>query len=410
MRASCRGSCYIHTAVLAGLGPATSILEDGWLQVVADTRAHSIPHRHSRPEWRGTALRIAALVTLLYGFLVSIGLLGRTFKMFGGGFVGDLIESASNPLIGLFVGILATTLVQSSSTTTSLVVALVGSGTMPIDTAIPVVMGANIGTSVTNTLVSLGHISRGREFQRAFAASTVHDFFNILAVLLLFPLQLTTHFLDHLATALARVFQDLGGLTFASPLKLVTGPAVSAITRIHEGHPWLLLALSLAIMFASLRYLVVVLKTLVLGRVESFFDQTLFRNAGSAMLFGLVITVLVQSSSITTSLAVPLAGAGILTLRQIFPYTLGANVGTTITAILAALAVGELSAVSVAFAHLSFNVCGILLIWPVPAIRRIPLSLARNFAALAVRWKWLALAYIVAVFYVLPLAAILVLR
>ncbi len=97
------------------------------------------------------------------------------------------------------------------------------------------------------------------------------------------------------------------------------------------------------------------------------------------MLFGLLITVLVQSSSITTSLAVPFAGAGILTLIQIFPYTLGANIGTTITAMLAALAVGEISAVTVAFAHLLFNICGIALIWPLPAIRRIPLRLAEEF-------------------------------
>ena len=108
------------------------------------------------------------------------------------------------------------------------------------------------------------------------------------------------------------------------------------------------------------------LKALVIGRVEAFFDSTLFANAGRAMFFGLLITVLVQSSSITTSLAVPLAGAGILTLLQIFPYTLGANIGTTITAMLAALAVGEISAVTVAFAHLLFNVCGIASIWPVP--------------------------------------------
>lgn len=375
-----------------------------------NTRVDSVAHGHSRPEWQATALRIAALLGLLYGFLVSIGLLGRAFRMFSGGFVGDLIENASNPVVGLFVGILATSLVQSSSTTTSLVVAMVGSGTMPIGTAIPVIMGANIGTSVTNTLVSMGHISRGQEFRRAFAASTIHDFFNILAVLLLFPLQLTTHFLDRLATALAVAFQDLGGLTFASPLKLVTGPAVAAITGLHQDHPWLLLLVSLVIMFTSLRYLVVILKGLVLGRVESFFDQTLFRNAARAMLFGLVITVLVQSSSITTSLAVPLAGAGILTLRQIFPYTLGANVGTTITAMLAALAVGEVSAVIVAFAHLMFNVCGILAIWPVPAIRRIPLTLSRRFAELAARWKWLAFLYIVTVFYVMPLTVILVLR
>lgn len=360
--------------------------------------------------WQGAGPRVLTLLFLLYGFLVSIGLLGKAFKMFSGGFVDDLIASASNPLLGLFVGVLATTLVQSSSTTTSLVVAMVGSGSMPIETAIPIVMGANIGTSVTNTLVSLGHTSLGREFERAFAASTVHDFFNILAVLVLFPLQVSTNFLGILAADMAEIFQEIGGLTFASPLKMVTGPAVNGVAHALDGHPWILLVLALVIMFASLRYLVVALKSIVLGRVEAFFDQTLFANAGRAMLFGLLITVLVQSSSITTSLAVPLAGAGILTLVQIFPYTLGANIGTTITAILAALAVGEISAVTVAFAHLLFNICGIAVIWPIPAIRRIPLRLARSFAAVAAGHRWLAVAYIVICFYAVPFAAILILR
>jgi sodium-dependent phosphate cotransporter len=360
--------------------------------------------------WQSTGARVLRLLLLLYGFLVSIGMLGKAFKMFSGGFVGGLIESASNPLLGLFVGVLVTTLVQSSSTTTSLVVALVGSGSMPIDTAIPIVMGANIGTSVTNTLVSLGHVTRGQEFARAFAASTVHDFFNILAVIALFPLQITTNFLGILSSQMANLFAEVGGLTFASPLKLLTGPAVKAAATLLDGHPWLLLISALVIMFASLRYLVVALKAIILGRVEAFFDQTLFANAGRAMLFGLLITVLVQSSSITTSLAVPLAGAGILTLIQIFPYTLGANIGTTITAILAALAVGEISAVTVAFAHLLFNVCGIALLWPLPAIRRIPLRLAGVFAAVAANHRWIAIVYILVCFYAVPFAAILLLR
>jgi sodium-dependent phosphate cotransporter len=253
-------------------------------------------------------------------------------------------------------------------------------------------------------------VTRGQEFARAFAASTVHDFFNILAVIVLFPLQLATNFLGIVSSRLAGLFAEVGGLTFASPLKLLTGPAVKAAATLLDGHPWLLLISALVIMFASLRYLVVVLKSIVLGRVEAFFDQTLFANAGTAMLFGLVITVLVQSSSITTSLAVPLAGAGILTLAQIFPYTLGANIGTTITAILAALAVGEVSAVTVAFAHLLFNICGIAVIWPIAGIRRIPQRLSRGFAAVAAQHRWIAVGYILICFYGVPFAAILVLR
>jgi len=375
--------------------------DSGESQPLNDTR---------RSGWQGTGARVLTLLLLLYAFLVSIGMLGKAFKMFSGGFVGDLIASASNPLLGLFVGVLATTLVQSSSTTTSLVVALVGGGGMPIETAIPIVMGANIGTSVTNTLVSLGHISRGREFKRAFAASTVHDFFNIIAVIALFPFQVATNFLGVLSSRLATLFQEVGGLTFASPLKMLTSPAVKAAASLLEGHPWLMLICALIIMFSSLRYLVVALKSIIIGRVETFFDSTLFANAGRAMFFGLLITVLVQSSSITTSLAVPLAGAGVLTLIQIFPYTLGANIGTTITAILAALAVGEVSAVTVAFAHLLFNICGIVLVWPLPAIRNIPLRMAGGFAAIAADHRWVAIGYIVICFYVVPFTAILLLR
>jgi sodium-dependent phosphate cotransporter len=353
---------------------------------------------------------LLALLFLLYAFLVSIGMLGKSFKLFSGGMVDGLIENASSPLIGLFVGILATTLVQSSSTTTSIVVALVGSGTMPVATAIPVVMGANIGTSVTNTLVSLGHLTRGREFYRAFSASTVHDFFNILAVLILFPLQVTTNVLGIISEFLASVFENVGGLTFASPLKAVTKPAVNLAAHYLEEMPWLLLILSLVIMFASLRYLVVALKGLVLSKVESFFDLVIFKNAWRALVFGLVVTVFVQSSSITTSLVIPLAGAGILSLRQIFPYTLGANVGTTVTAMLAALAVGEITAVTVAFAHLTFNVMGIAIIWPLPSIRQIPLNLARRLARLAQRNRWIPIVYILLGFYLIPFLVILIAR
>jgi sodium-dependent phosphate cotransporter len=365
---------------------------------------------HSQREWQATALRVSALLGVLYGFLVSIGLLGKAFRLVSGGFVGDLIESASNPVIGLFVGILVTSLVQPSSTTTSLVVAMVGGGTMPVATAIPVIMGANIGTSVTNILVSLGHLSRGREFQRAYAAANVHDFFNVFAVLILFPLQWSTNFLGSASGWLAHVFSDVGGLRFASPLKVLTGPAVRLLSDTMVDHPWLLMIVSLVIMFASLRQMVVALKSLVLTKVESLFDQVIFRTAPRAMLFGLVVTALVQSSSITTSLAVPLAGAGILTISQIFPYTLGANVGTTVTAILAALAVGEESAVTVAFAHLLFNVCGIIVVWPVPDIRRIPIVMAEKMTQIAMLSPLIPICWIVFFFYAMPFAVILLLR
>ncbi|MEN8165051.1 MAG: Na/Pi symporter, partial [Acidobacteriota bacterium] len=135
----------------------------------------------------------------------------------------------------------------------------------------------------------------------------------------------------------------------------------------------------------------------------------IFKNAGRAMLLGIMLTVLVQSSSITTSLVVPLAGAGILTLTQIFPYTLGANIGTTITAMLAALALGVDVAVAVAFAHLLFNIFGICVVWPIGVIRRVPMILAQGLAEIAASHRWLAIVYVLTAFYVIPFIVILVL-
>ena len=125
--------------------------------------------------------------------------------------------------------------------------------------------------------------------------------------------------------------------------------------------------------------IVKILKSMVLEKVEAFFGKYIFKTAIRAMAFGVVLTILVQSSSITTSTIVPLAGAGVLTLRQIFPFTLGANVGTTVTALLAALVLNPM-ALTVAFSHLIFNVMGIVVIYPIRVLRNIPLIAANKLS------------------------------
>jgi len=347
--------------------------------------------------------RLALLLGLLYVFFVSIGLMGASIKLFGKGFAEQLLATTANPFVGLFIGVLATSLVQSSSTTTSMTVAMVAAGALDVNTAIPVIMGANIGTSVTNTLVSAGHISRPHEFKRAFAAATVHDFFNLIAVAIILPLQLWTGFLGKASLVMANAFQGVGGLKFTSPLKAITKPAVHAIGDVTGENSILMLIISVLLLFVALRYIVITLKALVIGRVEAFFTTKLFNNAVVTLIIGIALTVLVQSSSITTSLVVPLAGAGILTLAQIFPLTLGANIGTTITGFLASLITGDISAVTVAFAHFLFNVFGIVIIWP---IRRFPIWLATTLAEFSLKSRLVPVAYVLTVFFLIPLALI----
>ena len=121
--------------------------------------------------------RFISVVLLLYFFLVGVKLLGGSFKMMGSGFATSLLDVTHNPILALFSGMLATVLIQSSSVTTSIIVGLVASGTLPLGGAIPMVMGANLGTSVTNSLVSLGYLKNKQHFKKAFAAATIHDFF-----------------------------------------------------------------------------------------------------------------------------------------------------------------------------------------------------------------------------------------
>jgi len=347
------------------------------------------------------------LLCFLYLFLFSLELMGTSLKMFGKGLAETLIATTTNPLVGLFIGILATSIIQSSSSTTSIVVGLVAGGALNVANAIPIIMGANIGTSVTNSLVSLTQISRESEFQRSLSAAVVHDFFNILAVIVLFPLQYFTNFLGHIATFMGEKFQNIGGLEFLSPVKALTKPPVEVLKELIGDHPWILLVLSLIFLLVALTRMVKSLKILVVRKAEGWFDRYLFKTALRAFLVGLLLTAMVQSSSITTSLAVPMAGAGLLTLVQVFPYTLGTNIGTTVTAILAALVTGNLAAIIVAFSHLLFNVSGIVIWWP---FKFVPISLARKFSAIAIRKKIIPILYIIIVFFLIPILFISISR
>ena len=362
---------------------------------------------------------LVQVLVLLYIFLVGVEALSHGIKGLGGGLMDGAIATASNPFFGLVVGILATTLVQSSSVTTSLVVGLVASGQLGVAAAVPIIMGANIGTTVTNTIASLAHAARSDEFQRAFAAATCHDFFNYLAVVTLLPVELACRSLfgigalEGLSRALAGLVAGGGGSgNFHSPLKAAFKAGVHAVqagvemTGLAGGAASTALAIAGAVLiFVTLALIVKVMKVLVLARLEVYLNRFLGAGGPVAMLVGLVVTVAVQSSSITTSLLVPLAGAGVVSLAQVYPITLGANVGTTITALLASMAASGPSAqaaVQIALVHLLFNSVGILIWYVPPMLRRVPLAAASWLASIAARSRTWAIAYVVGAFYAVP--------
>ncbi|BFM38187.1 Na/Pi symporter [Synechocystis sp. LKSZ1] len=347
---------------------------------------------------------------LVYALLLAIALLGAGLALLTDQRLEALFTFANQPWAGLLVGLLATALLQSSSTVTTIIVGLVAGG-LPISLAIPMVMGSNVGTTVTNTLVSLAQGGDQEDFERAFGAATVHDFFNLWSLLLFFPLELTTHGLEHLALAGSHWLQgmSLPGLTGFNPIQASTQPLVHlAMTVIHPlPSVWGGLALlvgGMLLIFLSIGGLGRLLKQLLLGPAQGLLKRVLGQSGILALGAGLLITVLVQSSSTTTSLIVPLAGLGLLSLEEVYPFTLGANVGTCLTALLAALAVTQNpeAALAIALVHLLFNIGGVLVFYGLPGLRKLPLVCARRLAHFAAHRRYWALIYLLAVFFLLP--------
>jgi solute carrier family 34 (sodium-dependent phosphate cotransporter) len=361
--------------------------------------------------WFNKRFRMLLFVLAIYLFLLSIKVMGGGFKGMGSGFSEELLKTVDNPLAALFVGILATSIVQSSSTTTSITVAMVAGNTIGIENAIPIVIGANIGTTVTNLIVSLGHIRRTVEFERALSAAVVHDIFNLMAASLLFPVELLTrHFfgtglIEYLASSLSRTFYGTAGASLAKPLDFILKPPEEFILDLVPA--WAAIVLALGLLFLSLKIICDSMHLIMDARIQTILDKYLFKTAGTSFLFGMILTAIIQSSSVTTSLMVPLVGGGILTIEQIFPYTIGANIGTTVTAILAALATDNEDGLTVAFAHLMFNSLGIITIYP---FKRIPIRLAKKIGKFVVEHRDFAVLYIVVAFYVIPAAFIFIPR
>ncbi len=375
--------------------------------------------RHAdRPGWvHGIAAGLS-----LYMFLSAINVIGSGLKTVGknSDWLERLLAHGDNPFVALMGSILVTAVVQSSSFTTALIITLTASDLMDVETAVFAIMGANIGTSVTNTIVALGQVRIRRQFRRAFSAALVHDMFNWLTVGVLFPIEWVSGAMHSSGKGwLMRGSEWGAGFLSASeigkpfnPIKWLTHPIVwvfkwfgNLFTNNPVAGGIVIAVIGLVLLFVSLMFLVKNLKGALLSRIEGLFRTFFFRNDAVAYCVGVITTVLVQSSSVTTSLIVPLAGAGAVKLKRVFPYTLGANLGTTVTGVLAATANPVPAAVTVAIAHVAFNLIGTAVWYP---LRVVPLSLARECGNIAARSKRYAFLFLLTMFVVIPIIGLVI--
>ncbi len=357
-----------------------------------------------------TVLSWLGVIALVYILIFAAGLIGTGFKTIAGEQTQQLFEFAKNPFAGLLVGTLCTALIQSSSTITSIIVGLVAGG-LPVAIAVPMIMGANIGTTITNTLVSLGHVKNRQEFQRAFAAATIHDFFNLISVVIFLPLELATHFLEKVGLFLAKFFVEIESINVENfnLIQATTKPLTIFIKKFSHILPSPLdgiaiIFLGISLIFLSIFYLGKLLKILMVNKAKNMLHTAIGKGAITSIFSGTLVTMLVQSSSTTTSLIVPLAGNGLLTLEEIYPFTLGANIGTCITALLAATAVvtNQVAALEIAMVHLLYNLVGTIIIYGIPFLRNTPIWSAKNLAKIASDREYLAIVYIITTFFLIP--------
>ena len=494
-----------------------------------------------------------AVFFCIWVFLLTLAIMGTGFKLLGGKDSAKMFDVADNPISALLIGVLSTVLVQSSSTTTSIIVAMVGADELSVNIAIFMIMGANIGTSVTNTIVAMGHFANQDDLRRGFAAATVHDIFNILNVCVFLPLNWIYPFLEKMTYEMAKdqkpcdgdkckKTEFLGpyispyskgvasydkkvatyisqnwcagecGKSFSSdamkkisaevctgtsdapncgnvhanfegnwvdskgflvkkraPAYIVgtaSGPAefhyskpasCSTSTKFFsdetawtstvagslvtgtcyevcgskvktglcekrllkggltlkkwdmtdEGAGTFLTIVSLISLCSCLFLIVYMLQIIMKGAAARMLQKVIGFNGYLNIAIGCFITIMVQSSSITTSTLTPLAAVGIISLKDMFPLTLGANIGTTLTGIMSATVItsNPVAGWQVALAHLFFNIFGTILWYPIPKVREIPLRGARFLGHCTAHPQYGSLfpfAYVTMVFFVIP--------
>jgi sodium-dependent phosphate cotransporter len=463
-----------------------------------------------------------------------------------------MFDVADNPISALLIGVLATVLVQSSSTSTSIIISMVGADELSANIAIFMIMGANIGTSVTNTIVAMGHFNNPDDLRRGFAAATVHDCFNMLNVAVFLPLNWIYPFLEKMTYEMAKDQEPCDGdkcekteflKPYISPyskgvanynkdvakaitqnycagkcdtsisssgMKLVSkevcvedadgnfdcsgvhknyesnwmskgylykkrapgyivGTASGSLAEFHYDKPatgcsdpvdffaddeytstvagslttgtcykvcakvkkdcekrllkggltlddWdmtddgagtFLTIVSLISLCSCLFCIVYMLQIILKGTAARVLQKVVGLNGYLNIAIGTFITIMVQSSSITTSTLTPLAAVGIITLTDMFPLTLGANIGTTLTGIMGATVVtsNPVQAWQVALSHLFFNIFGTLLWYPIPKMREVPLKCARFLGKCTAHPEYgrlFPLVYISMAFFIIP--------
>ncbi len=251
-------------------------------------------------------------------FLYGMHILGDSLTAVSGGKMELLLRKLSSTKYkGLLLGMVATAVVQSSSATTVMVVALVNSGVMKLKQAVPVIMGANVGTTITGWILSLSGVSGDSFFIQLLKPSTFTPILSLVGIIFIF--------------------------TGKTDSKKATGTALLG--------------------FAVLMFGMQTMSNSVSPLQNDPNFQNLFKiftNPFIGVLVGALLTAVIQSSSAMTGILQALSTTGALSFTAVMPLIMGQNIGTCITALLSSIGAGK-NAKRASIIHLAFNVIGTII-------------------------------------------------
>ncbi|CBY23931.1 unnamed protein product [Oikopleura dioica] len=460
-------------------------------------------------------IKVMLAIFFVYTFIFAIGLLSDSFQVLGGAFLNDVIASIEdileNPFCGFCMGILLTVLCQSSSTATSIFITLVGSGLFTVKVGIYCIYGANVGTAITSTLVAFGNVAEKKEFAAAMACAAIPAVYDMLIVLVLFPLEIIFDMMQLLTGLMVAPFADceddcnsdgldfdpIGAITepiqkyllvknkdglglpdyngtFVNYCRTTLGNDTSLCTDFcdypekdgcppggstcmqagpsydctfmdydaadtfvvkftdscvqKEQHMFvnscmsdeaiggICFFISFVMMYGSLVGVVKCLKSVLVGSITDLLKNNVDKNLPSPfgwltdylyIISGVLLTFAVQSSSIVLSILTPIVAIGVISVERAYPITAGANLGTTITGLIAAFAnaSGDFSgALQVSLSHVMFNSFGIVLFFVIPMTRYPVIQGSLWIGKMSARYRWWAILYTILAFVVIPLA------
>jgi sodium-dependent phosphate cotransporter len=370
--------------------------------VESERETPPIEINHNNVLWRNLRYALYVSVTLLF-FILGIEIIVSSLQNAGEESINAILRATSNSFTAFFIGVVVTAMMQSSSTTTAITVALVASGTIQIHSGVCIVMGANLGTTITSMIVSFGFISEKKEFKRAVSASGYHFFFNLFTILILFPLELYNQFLSRLSLTITKYF-----FSNSAPAALAEGVKAGSLFDpinhlLQAVSPVFAVLFGLILIFSSILFFRRIISSLLKAQSPEAFSRFFFKNRVKSFIWGIITTAAIRSSTITTSVVIPIVSKRITSLKHASPFILGANLGTTITAFFAAsLNQSNSNVMSIAMAHFLFNLIGVILFFPFPEIEKVVLFSAKSFAKISAAHKFVLLGFILATFFFFP--------